>query len=142
MLARGNYTEDDARTCFVQLLRGVQYLHQHNVVHRDLKLENLLLVSPDNITHIKIADFGLAKSTAADAMTSVCGTPHYVAPEVILETRKSAYGPQVDLWSAGIILFMLLGGYPPFFSENEVRESRYIAFYCNSVLLHHTTCSI
>lgn len=118
VLERGSYSEADARQCFVQLLRGIEYLHEKGVVHRDLKLENLLLAKQNDITHIKIADFGLAKK-AAESMDTICGTPQYVAPEVIQGTPGLMYGKGVDLWSAGVVLFILLGGYPPFFDENE-----------------------
>lgn len=92
------------------------------IAHRDLKLENLLLVSQDDITNIKLADFGLAKVSAANqAMQTVCGTPQYVAPEVINESASDSYGVEVDMWSAGIVLFVLLGGYPPFYDESEPR---------------------
>ena len=91
------------------------------VAHRDLKLENLLLATPDDITHIKIADFGLAKLTNPQngQMETICGTPQYVAPEVIQGIQGLAYDFAVDMWSAGVVLFILLGGYPPFHSENE-----------------------
>eukprot|EP00775_Hariotina_reticulata_P006898 gene6898-7114_t len=118
VLQRGSYSESEARLAFVQLLKGIQYLHSKNVVHRDLKLENLLLASPAEITNVKIADFGLAKQSA-DAMSTVCGTPQYVAPEVIQGGNNTEYGPEVDMWSAGVVLFILLGGYPPFWNENE-----------------------
>lgn len=118
VLQRGNYTESEARNCFVQLLRGIEYLHSRHVVHRDLKLENLLLASPDDMTKIKIADFGLAKKAVGD-MHTICGTPQYVAPEVIKGTPGLVYGPGVDMWGAGVVLYILLGGYPPFWSESE-----------------------
>eukprot|EP01025_Chloroclados_australasicus_P018255 TRINITY_DN1946_c0_g2_i2.p1 TRINITY_DN1946_c0_g2~~TRINITY_DN1946_c0_g2_i2.p1 ORF type:complete len:675 (-),score=121.75 TRINITY_DN1946_c0_g2_i2:1748-3772(-) len=119
VIERGTYSEADARTCFVQLLRGIRYLHQHKIVHRDLKLENLLLAAPDDITHVKIADFGLAKKVAEQQMQTICGTPQYVAPEIIMGNRDLEYGPAVDMWSAGVVLFILLGGYPPFYHESE-----------------------
>eukprot|EP01023_Acetabularia_acetabulum_P065651 TRINITY_DN871_c0_g1_i6.p1 TRINITY_DN871_c0_g1~~TRINITY_DN871_c0_g1_i6.p1 ORF type:complete len:530 (+),score=101.03 TRINITY_DN871_c0_g1_i6:188-1591(+) len=119
VIERGTYSEADARVCFVQLLKGIQYLHKHKVVHRDLKLENLLLATPDDITHVKIADFGLAKKVAEHSMQTICGTPQYVAPEIIMGSSDLEYGPAVDMWSAGVVLFILLGGYPPFYHESE-----------------------
>ncbi|GAB4813322.1 hypothetical protein N2152v2_000368 [Parachlorella kessleri] len=121
VLEKGHYSEDDARTCFLQIMRGIMYLHSMGIVHRDLKLENLLLVEPKDISRIKIADFGLAKNAMAAALTTVCGTPQYVAPEVIKGGRGTKYGPACDLWSMGVILFILLGGYPPFYDESEPR---------------------
>lgn len=112
-----HYTEKDARQIFYQLLQGLSYLHARNVIHRDLKLENLLMVEKDDISHIKIVDFGLAKHTIGMAKT-VCGTPQFVAPEVIKHSSKE-HGKPVDMWSAGVVLFMLLGGYPPFYDRSE-----------------------
>ncbi|KAI8469504.1 MAG: kinase-like domain-containing protein [Monoraphidium minutum] len=120
VIRRGAYGEGEAGLCFLALLRGIEYLHSRNVVHRDLKLENLLLASPDDITKVKIADFGLAKRAPAGAvMSTVCGTPQYVAPEVIQGTPGLMYGPQVDMWSSGVVLYILLSGYPPFYSDSE-----------------------
>eukprot|EP00959_Pyramimonas_sp_CCMP1952_P141416 2959875-Pyramimonas_sp.AAC.1 len=83
VLERGTYSEADARHCFTHLLQGVCYLHEKGIVHRDLKLENLLLKSKGDFTTIKIADFGLAKRNDLHArgMETICGTPQYVAPE-------------------------------------------------------------
>lgn len=79
----GMYTEADAKVIFKQILRSLEYLHSHNVSHRDLKLENFLLTKTGDISHIKLADFGLAKLLKWGSMDTVCGTPNYVAPEVI-----------------------------------------------------------
>ena len=83
LINKGRYTEDDARVIFKQLIEGVRYLHGKGIVHRDLKLDNLLLTKPGNIHKIKIADFGLAKKYAQSSLSTICGTPHYIAPEVI-----------------------------------------------------------
>ena len=99
-------------------------------MHRDLKLENLLLAQQDDISLVKIADFGLAKH-AVNGMQTICGTPQYVAPEVIVGQKGHVYGPGVDMWSAGVVLYILLGGYPPFWSESEpqlfdmIRKGKY-----------------
>ncbi|GLI71611.1 hypothetical protein VaNZ11_016876 [Volvox africanus] len=130
VLKRGSYTEAEARLCFVQVLRGIEYLHSKNVVHRDLKLENLLLAKQEDISLVKIADFGLAKH-AVNGMQTICGTPQYVAPEVIVGAKGHVYGPGVDMWSAGVVLYILLGGYPPFWSDSEpqlfdmIRKGKY-----------------
>eukprot|EP00955_Chlamydomonas_euryale_P102058 365390-Chlamydomonas_euryale.AAC.17 len=116
---RGSYNEAEAREVFKQILEGIKYLHSQNVVHRDLKLENLLLGKAGELTVVKIADFGLAKMTAGNAMQTVCGTPQYVAPEVIMGLKQTQYGHGVDMWGAGVVLFILLAGYPPFYSESE-----------------------
>mmetsp|Transcript_19179 Transcript_19179/g.50103 ORF Transcript_19179/g.50103 Transcript_19179/m.50103 type:complete len:328 (-) Transcript_19179:157-1140(-) len=127
----GNYTEEDARQVFVQMIKGIQYLHSKNIVHRDLKLENLLLSSKGDITTIKIADFGLAKRAMNGYMETVCGTPQYVAPEVIKPVPGVVYGSECDLWSCGVVLFTILAGYPPFYNENtpalfrQIRKGAY-----------------
>eukprot|EP00210_Caulerpa_lentillifera_P007251 g6937.t1 len=113
------YSEDIARSCFQQLMFGIEYLHSKGVAHRDLKLENLLLVTRGDISKMKITDFGLAKLTQGTEMSTVVGTPQYVAPEVIRGLPGLTYSVAVDMWSAGVILFILLGGYPPFYSKSD-----------------------
>lgn len=135
---RGQYGEADARTIFRQLIEGVQYLHSRGVVHRDLKLDNLLLVNKGDITTVKIADFGVARklhpAQGLSQMRTMVGTPQYMAPEIICSSKRqittshsSVYGPACDLWSCGVILFMLLGGYPPFWDDSHPMLLRKIA---------------
>jgi len=102
------YTEDDAKRIFRQILQGIEYLHSQNIAHRDLKPENILLTEDQQV---KITDFGLANSVTV--MKSICGTPQYVAPEIMrLQTNWNAgtYGVQVDMWSAGVLLYIMLSG--------------------------------
>lgn len=115
------YSEVIARSCFQQLMLGIQYLHSQGVAHRDLKLENLLLVTKGDISKIKITDFGLAKLTQGGEMSTIVGTPQYVAPEVIRGLPGLTYSVAVDMWSAGVILFILLGGYPPFYAKSDAQ---------------------
>jgi calcium/calmodulin-dependent protein kinase I len=110
------YNEKEARDLVFIMLSAVKYMHDRNVVHRDLKPENLLLKSHSDDAEIKIADFGFAVIASGDTLTEQCGTPGYVAPE-ILGHRK--YGKSVDMWSAGVITYILLGGYPPFHDDNQ-----------------------
>ena len=122
---REHLSEEEARLIFVQLLRGVDHMHQRNIAHRDLKLENILLNSmvPNDFSNIKIADFGLAKAIDNRGyLTTVCGSPQYVAPEVVQPHQAiggSAYGPEVDMWGAGVVLYLLLAGYPPFEGDSH-----------------------
>jgi calcium/calmodulin-dependent protein kinase I len=113
------YSEREARDLVKLLLGAMKYIHDKGVVHRDLKPENLLLCSKADNANIKIADFGFAKKLVSDGsggLSTACGTPGYVAPE-ILEARP--YGKEVDIWSIGIITYILLCGYPPFHHENH-----------------------
>lgn len=100
------------------LLSTLSYLHDHDIVHRDLKPENLLMASKTNDTDIKIADFGFAKETAGATLQSKCGSPSYISPEILLGIP---YGKSTDMWAAGVIIFILLGGYPPFASRCQNR---------------------
>lgn len=118
ILDRGVYTEKDASHVVKQVLEAVSYLHQNSIVHRDLKPENLLYYSPDENAKIMISDFGLSKMSDHDVMSTACGTPGYVAPEVL---AHKPYSKAVDCWSIGVITYVLLCGYPPFYEENETR---------------------
>ncbi|CAN0019104.1 unnamed protein product, partial [Phaeothamnion confervicola] len=117
------YNEKEARDLCRVLLDAVKYCHDRSVVHRDLKPENLLLSSPDDDANIKLADFGFARSLEGGKMQTQCGTPGYVAPEIL---RGEPYGASVDMWSIGVIIYILLGGYPPFHDENQTRLFRKI----------------
>ena len=116
IVERGSYTEKDASLCVEQILNAVNYLHGQGIVHRDLKPENLLYKTPDDDSMLMISDFGLSRMEGTDAMATACGTPGYVAPEVLKGTQ---YGKEVDCWSIGVIAYILLCGYPPFYYEND-----------------------
>ncbi|XP_016421689.1 calcium/calmodulin-dependent protein kinase type 1D-like isoform X2 [Sinocyclocheilus rhinocerous] len=118
ILDRGVYTEKDASRVIKQVLEAVSYLHQNSIVHRDLKPENLLYYSSDENAKIMISDFGLSKMADHGVMSTACGTPGYVAPEVL---AQKPYSKAVDCWSIGVITYILLSGYLPFYEENETR---------------------
>ena len=114
---KSSYTESEARDVCRILFTALSYIHSRGIVHRDLKPENLLLQNKDSDSEIKIADFGFAKeaSNGDHSLKTMCGTPGYVAPEIL---RKERYGTKVDMWSMGVIVFILLGGYPPFYADS------------------------
>ncbi|KAJ9522129.1 hypothetical protein QJQ45_005162 [Haematococcus lacustris] len=113
---KGNYSERDAAQLIRQILRGVSYLHAQGIVHRDLKLENMIMSDERDDADVKIADFGLSKFFSPETVLStMCGSPQYVAPEVLgVGDGLKEYSPAVDMWSVGVILFILLSGYSPF----------------------------
>ncbi|XP_069748889.1 calcium/calmodulin-dependent protein kinase type IV isoform X4 [Narcine bancroftii] len=115
IVERGYYSEKDAADVVRQILEAVAYLHENGIVHRDLKPENLLYASPAPDALLKIADFGLSKIVQDQVtMKTLCGTPGYCAPEILC---GSAYGPAVDMWSVGVITYILLCGFEPFYDE-------------------------
>uniref|UniRef100_A0A671KMQ9 calcium/calmodulin-dependent protein kinase n=1 Tax=Sinocyclocheilus anshuiensis TaxID=1608454 RepID=A0A671KMQ9_9TELE len=120
IVAREYYSEADASHCIQQILEAVLHCHQMGVVHRDLKPENLLLASKLKGAAVKLADFGLAIEVQGDqqAWFGFAGTPGYLSPEVL---RKEPYGKPVDMWACGVILYILLVGYPPFWDEDQHR---------------------
>jgi len=129
IVSKAHYTEKEARDLIKSLLETLDYMHKTGVVHRDLKPENLLLCSESDDSDIKIADFGFAKRIV-DLLPkeTACGTPGYVAPEIL---RGDPYGAEVDIWSMGVICYVLLAGYPPFYDEDQkrlfkkIKEGRY-----------------
>jgi len=118
------YSEADAQKVLSTLGAALLYCHVRGVVHRDLKPENILLTNQNDDASIKIADFGFAKKVTGAgpgdgaSLTTACGTPGYVAPEII---NGKQYGKEVDMWSLGVILYILLCGYPPFHDDNQVQ---------------------
>lgn len=117
IVTKAFYNEKEARDVCKILFNAMDYCHQKDVAHRDLKPENLLLVSKTNDKNIKIADFGFAKRvTSSKCLLTQCGTPGYVAPEIL---HGVPYGTKADMWSLGVITYILLGGYPPFIEQNQ-----------------------
>ncbi|XP_074861208.1 calcium/calmodulin-dependent protein kinase type 1 [Carettochelys insculpta] len=119
IVEKGFYTERDASQLVRQILDAVRYLHERGIVHRDLKPENLLYYSLDPDSKIMISDFGLSKiEGCGSVMSTACGTPGYVAPEVL---AQKPYSKAVDCWSIGVIAYILLCGYPPFYDESDAK---------------------
>lgn len=117
IVQKSYYNEKEARDTCVILFQALQFCHDHKVAHRDLKPENLLLQSTNNDSYLKIADFGFAKKCPQpNSLTTQCGTPGYVAPEIL---EGTPYDTQADMWSLGVIVYILLGGYPPFIEQNQ-----------------------
>jgi len=113
----GAYSEHTAAVLVKNILSAVLYLHELNIAHRDLKPTNLLLKDDEDLTNVKIADFGLSKIIGENTMMqTACGTPIYVAPEVL---TGEAYEKEVDMWSVGVITYILLCGFPPFFDDGS-----------------------
>jgi serine/threonine protein kinase len=117
IVSKTYYTEKEARDLIKIFLETMNYLHQKGIVHRDIKPENLLLRSDDDDADIKLADFGFAKSVSElTATEEACGTPNYVAPEIL---RGDSYGCEVDVWSMGVVCYILLAGYAPFYEDDQ-----------------------
>ena len=117
LLRLTRYSEADAQVLAKRLVSAVAYFHKEGIVHRDLKPQVLLLKSEDDVTDIKITDFGFAcRAREPQSLTTRCGTPSYVAPEVL---KNVPYDQAVDMWSVGVILYVLLSGSPPFTDENQ-----------------------
>ena len=120
----GSFTEDQAKRLIGQILEAVKHMHERDIVHRDLKLENILLSHDADDANVKLIDFGLARfKTEGQTLRTICGSPLYIAPEILeLETSPNEnefYTRACDMWSVGVILFVLLSGYSPFDDEDE-----------------------
>jgi len=105
-----------------QLFLALDYLHKRGIVHRDLKLENLLIKKPGSLD-IKLADFGLSKVYTGDPLQTACGTPYYVAPEIL---QGDGYDHKIDTWAAGVLLYVLLSGRLPFSGDSDIELFRAI----------------
>jgi serine/threonine-protein kinase Chk2 len=121
ILDYGIYSEGATKRLFGDILSGIKCLHDSDLVHRDIKPENILLTSTDDDGIAKIADMGLAKyvggyASAQMQRATVCGTPHYFAPEMVqaAEGGPALYGKAIDMWAAGVVLYIMLCGFPPF----------------------------
>jgi len=115
IVSKGTYSERDAANTVRQILEAVEYMHANGIAHRDLKPENLLCSGPSNEI-IKVTDFGLSKDFATGSLKTSCGTPDYVAPEVL---KGQTYDNSVDIWSIGVITYILLCGFPPFYGTTD-----------------------
>jgi len=118
---RGYYSEKSTIHIIKQILEAIRYLHEHHIAHRDLKPENLLCSGEGSNEIVKIADFGLSKIFAGsngEPLQTSCGTPGYVAPEVL---TSDSYDEAVDMWGVGIITYILLAGYPPFYADDDTQ---------------------
>jgi serine/threonine protein kinase len=117
VVQKSYYNEKEARDVCLIIFSAINYCHTKKVAHRDLKPENLLLTSESDDSDIKIADFGFAKRVKGPkTLTTQCGTPGYVAAEIL---EGKPYDTQADMWSIGVIVYILLGGYPPFIEQNQ-----------------------
>jgi len=117
---KGHFTEADAAGVTAKLFSAIKYLHDKNIAHRDLKPENLLMADDGPDSEVKITDFGLSKAfdEHSQVMQTPCGTPGYIAPEVLL---MKGYDKQCDVWSLGVIVYILLCGFPPFYADNDAQ---------------------
>ncbi|GAB1220378.1 hypothetical protein ENUP19_0052G0061 [Entamoeba nuttalli] len=117
-LNKGCLNEKECRIVIKQIFYGIKYLHQNKIIHRDIKLENILLTSNGII---KITDFGLSKDTKKSIAETICGTPMYVSPELL---SGQNYNEKTDIWSAGVVLYTIACGFQPFRSENETEDGK------------------
>jgi calcium/calmodulin-dependent protein kinase I len=117
IVEKEKYGESEARNCIRQIALALDYCHEKAIVHRDLKPENLLYGQVDNENSLKLADFGLAKLLDDNTkLHAACGTPGYVAPEIL---KQEHYSMPVDIWSLGVITYILFCGFPPFYDDNN-----------------------
>jgi len=144
IVERGNYSEKDAAQIMKQVIEGVEYLHSEGFAHRDLKPENLLCtVGPEKKDgrdfapfRVVISDFGLSKNFETGQLTTSCGTPEYVAPEVI--TADGTYDKAVDMWSIGVITYVLLCGFSPFGGPSVDQEQYHATLFDKIIKAEYT----
>jgi len=115
---RGSLSELESSRIIRKIVQSVEYLHSKNICHRDLKPENILLGTKGDIGTVCVTDFGLSKIKSSNRLKTACGTPSYVAPEIL---SGDGYGLAVDIWSCGVILYVLLCGFPPFYADNDAQ---------------------
>jgi calcium/calmodulin-dependent protein kinase I len=116
IVERGSYSEKESAHVICQIISAVQYLHENGIVHRDIKPESLLSAGEGENEMVKFADFTFSKSFVEDKLTTSCGSPGYVAPEVL---TANSYDQAVDMWAVGVNLYILLSGYPPFYADTS-----------------------
>lgn len=116
IVEKENYSEKEASETIRPIVDCIKYCHDIGLIHRDLKPENLLYETTEEKSIIKVSDFGVARFVNNELATTACGTPSYLAPEM---TMGGGYGKEVDLWSIGIVIYIMLCGFPPFYSENN-----------------------
>ena len=116
IVEKDHYSEKEAADTIRPIVDAIKYCHEMGITHRDIKPENLLYSSPDPGALIKVSDFGLARYYDDELMTTACGTPSYVAPDILL---GQGYTPMVDFWSIGIVLYIMLCGFPPFYEDTN-----------------------
>ncbi|KAL2168041.1 hypothetical protein VTG60DRAFT_517 [Thermothelomyces hinnuleus] len=129
VVSKGKLSEEETRGVFAQLFSAVEFLHARGWVHRDIKPENILIFDQETLS-IKLADFGLAKELPVDSSpwaynATLCGTPSYVAPEVLAESQTRKCGTPTDIWSCGVVLYICLCGFPPFSDELKTEDFPY-----------------
>merc|ERR1719369_1537322 len=118
IMTKGKFNGVQTQLYAAEISLALMYLHDHKIIYRDLKLDNVML---DNEGHIKLADFGMCKENMepSDTTNTFCGTPDYIAPEILLTQTGKFYGMSVDWWSFGILVYEMLTGISPFGSDSE-----------------------